>query len=276
LLEEEIVSVKAEIQRLDENIKQNEKQFALVKGIKDQLDLSVTIKADTATFRQEIEQLDRDFTVVKSLFKIIPAKLNIDEISYEYVAPCPAACFRITWRPSDGDDIWTCHFQAQEQLFKKFLGRPLTSVTPLYQLRIQSMAEAAPTMNAHPSRIGALLQELNIKLNRLQQTAVELASLKHRYQAKLFIESHTLYFEVTFNSRTCQRQLVATFEVAEAYPFAPVTVEYHGDFDFDKVQSLLKDNATPGFGYLARTCDMLAAHVRCQTESACAYLKSSL
>ncbi|GKZ00367.1 hypothetical protein MPSEU_000989700 [Mayamaea pseudoterrestris] len=270
VLEEEIAILEANINRVDLIVEQSEKRLATLNEIDRQTDLSSTLCVETATLQVETAHLDRRYSMAKSCSMLTPTRLTANEISFYCVGPCPAACFCVTFQPVNSTESWRCDFNVQEELFADFVGRPIKSVTPLYQLRIQSLACAAKQMELHPSKIGFFLQELNSKMNRMQQTAVELASLKRRYPASsLFVdEDDDLVFKVTFKSRVCAKTFFATFEVTESYPFLPVTVDVDGDVKFDKVLELLKKHAQPGFGYLSRTCDLLAAHFRCETESA--------
>ena len=245
--------------------------------VDDQIQHAATVKANVLALRQETEKLEKYYSIVSSCFQLTPVKLVDSMIAYESIGPCPAACIFVVFEPIPGDNnMWSCDIQLQEDLFKKFTGRPLKSVTPLFQASIHSLAAKASHMTMRAPEIVSYLHELHLKLNRLHQTARELASLKQRYSAMLFIEDDSkLLFEVNFANTESPKTLTATFEVTEAYPFSFVTVEVDGDVDLDSVQTLLKRNAQKGFGYLSRTCDLLAAHFRCEVESTLTRRKGS-
>jgi hypothetical protein len=104
---------------------------------------------------------------------------------------------------------------------------------------------------------------------RIEATARELTSLEKRY--RLLLENDPeggaseFLVHVSFDTDKAQSgTLVATFELNASYPFGPLHVSLPPDsiaVDLGLLQRYLMKNAKPGFGYLSRACDVIAAFV---------------
>jgi hypothetical protein len=165
----------------------------------------------------------------------------------------------------DNSNKWGCEVQLNEQLFNKFVGRPLHSVTLLFQSRIRRMIADANMMSLEPTEIGACFRQLEWKLCRMQRIGAELAALKRRYKGALFVsEGNILLFEVEFADSSRSKSLLVTFEISDTYPFTPISFELGGEADIESIQGFLDKSAKPGFGYLSRTCEIISGYL--QTE----------
>lgn len=136
-------------------------------------------------------------------------------------------------------------------------------------LEQQAASLCAMTCNEQldsPLEIGPFLRRLEWLLGRMEYTASELAMIQHRYKATLSCGSSSPpRLEVEFPSSAGTAKLLATFELSDAYPFSPLSVcldTFEAQVDAQAIQKLLIKNAKPGFGYLSRTCDVIAAYLR--------------
>lgn len=225
---------------------------------------SLTAENDVKLLNTQTARLDIRLTIVSQFSRLKPVHLREDEIAYEYIGPNPDACFELKCRPCE-EKQWRCFLQPCKALFSKFVGRMLKSVTPLYQTRLQFLAQQIANTYFQPNELREILRDIEMNLNRLHQTAFEIASLLQRYQAFLYGDDRgCVLCEVHVGKG--EKKIVATFEVSEGYPFSPVTVDVEGDTDLEEIQRILKRGAKPGFGFIARTCNMLQAHLQLDAD----------
>ena len=217
------------------------------------------------------EAVARNFVSTKGLHKWQPVKLSETELSFQFVGPTPQSSIEVSFQRSSKGMVCTARvdphiFHSEEpRMFTRF-----RSVSGFLETRTASLTrEIVGSAIASAIQIGECLQFIELQLGRLVQTAAELTMLYRRYNAILtpsqIPNSSNFQVEVDFNSQNSSAKLSATFELSEAYPFAPLNVRLdtmEGEVDVDGLRKVLIKNAKPGFGYLSRTCDVITAFLR--------------
>jgi hypothetical protein len=212
--------------------------------------------------RSRAEASERQYATLCGLGKTKLQGWTETELSFCVPGPCPGACLSITFNLTNPSEV-ICVACIKPSLFSRYKGRPLRSVSSYFEARYRVLCEELSREKlASPRGIGAVLRKVEWIVGRTEQTARELAMLQRRYTTKLSSsDGQTSSLEVEFSYQKSTK-VVVSFDVSEAYPFSPVNVGmhvYNGEVDLDGLRALLIKNAKPGFGYLSRTCDVIAA-----------------
>jgi len=98
-------------------------------------------------------------------------------------------------------------------------------------------------------------------LGRLDIIGKELSMLEVRYSGSLqrTKDSSSYQLELLIKNKSTGNAVQTLFEIGDSYPFAGLDVDISGEVDIDALERHLTKNAKPGFGYLSRACDVIAA-----------------
>lgn len=201
--------------------------------------------------------------------KLRPGLLHENELRFTFVGPCPAACIELAFNVDRGGEV-TCRATNQPKLLsKEGRGKIPKSISSFFESRVSLLCSLASSERIDSAlHIGSSLRRIEWEMCRIEQTGSELAMIQRRYRGQLIFgstsDSNPIFLEVEFTG-TGKAELVATFELSPAYPFSPVNVELdvlEGEVDMEGIRKVLITNAKPGYGYLSRTCDMIAAILR--------------
>lgn len=196
------------------------------------------------------------------------------EVSCAFTGFSSKTCLVTSFTLTEPDRV-TCSARIDPKLFRerKCNNRIVAKHTSLTSSFIDANMESIlKTVNqsilSSPSDIGSLLQRLGWEIGRLEMTANELRTLQSRYVASLeaapLLSKAKFLFSVEFKHRKKSAELKASFELVDSYPFTPLNVSLDtvtGNVDVDALRRQLIKNSKPGFGYLSRACDVIAAFV---------------
>jgi hypothetical protein len=219
--------------------------------------------------RAAAESSEAGYSTITGINKWRPMELDESELSFQLVGPSPKTCVFISFQVTDIGPI-ACKARIQPNLYPKHKARSsmrfeTRSIASFLEQRAADVcAMACKERLDTPSQIGAFLRRLEWELGRAEHTAVELAMLERRYKADISPNPSSVELTVEFASKTRAAKLLATFELSAAYPFSPLNVclDAEGQVDVEAMRKLLIKNAKPGFGYLSRNCDVIAAYLR--------------
>jgi len=114
-----------------------------------------------------------------------------------------------------------------------------------------------------------LVRQFDWTLARVESTSRELNILQKRFGLSVEMDPNhdaaVFVVRVPFVGTLQNNLLVASFELNASYPFGPLNVSLEpgrSDMDLAFLQKHLMKNAKPGFGYLSRACDVIAAVVQ--------------
>ena len=262
-LEDEIKELEAEVQRARSSLDSSKRRHSIVVGFEDSVSHNETLSGSVISSKSSAVHREQDFAILNGLGRMKPTKMSEEQLAFQFIGPSPSACIVVSFDTS-GPTI-TCKASVEPGLFGQYEGHTLKGVSSFLQTNVTSICSATSERTLDTGEmIPGFLRELEWSMCRLEQTAAELSLLLRRYQARLICQDGLNSLLVEFQGRKGGINLMARFLLTKAYPFSPVDVEldhFEGDIDMSGMQNLLIERAKPGFGYLSRTCDVIAAFV---------------
>lgn len=268
-LEREVQELEAELQRSQGYLDAARKEKHVLVEIVDAVMSNRSLTKGVEDRQPAAEAAERGFATLKGVSKWKPTTLNGSELSFHYIGPCPKACIALSFKMASPASV-KCIATVQPKLFQNHGSlrvKQLATAFLFLQNRVAALCDAVCQQHLHSRHeIGPLLRRLEWQLGRLERTTVELTMLKRRYHASLtpvqLAGSSIFQLDIRFFGQSDVEKLRATFEISEAYPFCPLNVcldTFEEQLDVEAMRKLLIKNAKPGFGYLLRTCDVIAA-----------------
>lgn len=247
-----------------ESTKSEQSEVCNVLGVFAKRDAFETEVASARTLAKRTESQHASLAGM-GLFK--PATLKENELGFNFIGSSPKSCIGLTFDIAASGGA-TCRAMIRPELYHAMNDRATKGPCEYLDYAAANFCSSVSRLKEFvASEVSPTLQRLDWRICRISQTALEIEMLKRRYNARLLTDSEgeTVEVEIEFCSVSGNAKLLAAFEVPKAYPFSPVNVAldvFEGDVDMDKLSHLLIKNAKPGFGYLSRTCDVIAAHIR--------------
>jgi hypothetical protein len=265
-LDEEIADLEAELESLCGLNERSKVSLETAAGLVAEFSKQKGLSAALTDSKTEAAASERKYALVCGLSRFRPTRLSGTYLSFDFVGACPASCLAISFRLTESGQI-ACKAVEKPELFAKHKGKSLKAASSFFMKHIPSIcSKASKSILEEGCRIGGFLRDLEWALCRLEHTASELVMLQRRYNdVKLSNEDScgsSSLLQVEFVDRSGYALLSAKFEISRSYPFAPINVElaaYDGCVNVEGLQKYLINHAKPGFGYLSRTCDVIAA-----------------
>jgi hypothetical protein len=244
-------------------------EHEVVGGIINMLSTRSQLTSDLSGSRAVAQTSETRYSTIMGINKWRPQELNEEGLSFQLVGPSPKTCVFISFQVAGTGPI-VCKARIQPNLYPKNKARSsmrfkTRSILSFLEQRAANLCTMACKERLDkPTQIGPFLRQLEWDLGRVEHTALELSMLERRYTAAISPNPSSVELKIEFASQTKDAKLLATFELSAAYPFSPLNVclDTEGQVDIEAMQKLLIKNAKPGFGYLSRTCDVIAAHLR--------------
>jgi hypothetical protein len=268
-LERIILEMESELhifeQTLDKSTKQAKVYVSIIDFLKENQVLSTKLIEDekaAISFKRKCDTL-------KGAVKFKPSILEANDFSFLYDGSSPKSCVVLSFHGSSTNSV-SCDAKVDSSTFQNhgtMEANRLATVSSFVQVRVASLCGKVCRQTLHGlSEIPPYLRQLDWELGRLEGTAKEIAVLKERYRNQVSLnrvtDSSHFHLKIHFTSLSGQSQLGASFEVREEYPFSPIIVcldTFSEKINVEALQQLLVKNAKPGFGYLSRLCDIVAA-----------------
>ncbi len=239
MLEQEVAREKAVL----ETIQAKQRAHGAGKeALRDHLALSEKVKPSRAL----AESLQHRFLTLKGMHSWSPLVIDETTIVVGFIGASSKTCIKVGFSFDKTGSV-TCQASVEVESINK-------------------------TKLKHGSDIVGFLQQLEMLHGRLETTASELFGLYKRYNGGILMEADPVggktdfLLSVDFTSLSDDSTaLRATFELNSSYPFAPLNIsldDQEGKVDVDSMRRQLVKSAKPGFGYLSRTCDTVAAFLR--------------
>lgn len=263
VLKEEITSMEAELERAKgylEKAKREEEQTTRIIKKADQY-LNISIEQEDQI--REVESHEKKWVVLKGLNKWKARPMDDRNISF--IFPSPFLCASISFTLGDSVE---CHAQIKTDVSKRgetSTRKRFQTLQPFLEERSREICNIANLVPIdQPTHIGNVLTDFVRTMSRLERTASEIASLQKRYGAILSRPLNSRHFELTvdFTSRSGHTKLLGMFVISESYPYSPVDVcldVLEGQLNMEEIRKKLVKNAKPGFCYLSRSVDFIAA-----------------
>ena len=221
------------------------------------------------------DSMGKKWTMLKALTPFQPQALTHDRASLTYVGPCPGASVSVSFRMSNGKFV-ACSAEIDPTVYPKNKLRnteKYKNVMELLLSRTKQVCQKLSTADLSGADVGNILRQASWELNRAEATAAEICKLQRRYEARLIATQTSgtmraeFELEVQFENRGVRgaNKVAAHFELSESYPICLMNMQLdvlEGDVDIDNVHTNIVKTAKPGFGYLLRICDVIAASVK--------------
>lgn len=269
-LESEIQEMEAKLERTRAYSESAAKEEQVLSGVTTAVSENITLTNSLKEEEPAAESMEQGFVTLKGITKWKPAVLNEQELSFHYIGPAPKACMTVSFQISPSKSV-KCTASVQPKLFHQHRARGSKrspTMPSFLQRQVAAFCHSIEQQQLDsPKQIGSFLRQLEWQLGRMEHTASELATLIRRYQAVLQLsdDSSTVQLEVEFAGGSGSKKLRAIFDITDAYPYAPLNVcldTFEEKVDVESMRKLLLKNAKPGFGYLSRTFDVIAAYTK--------------
>jgi hypothetical protein len=211
------------------------------------------------------ENSHQNLVSVKGLSRVAPLSVTTATVTLRHIGCYPSSCLTSSFSFLGGSSVQCsslcldCAKGKREKLsshasmFVKSRCSLLSSV-----FSDKELAAAA--------EMRCLVRQLEWTRGRIESTAQELTALQKRFKLSLATDREggvsEFLVNVTFEGTVQNYDLVTTFELNASYPFGPLNVSLepgHSEMNLGHLQKHLTKNVKPGFGYLSRACDVIAA-----------------
>ncbi len=240
-------------------------------ALRDHLALSEKVKPSRAL----AESLQHRFLTLKGMHSWSPLVIDETTIVVGFIGASSKTCIKVGFSFDKTGSV-TCQASVEPSFFKQRRGKKLKLTPLITEYVVANIGVLVESINKtklkHGSDIVGFLQQLEMLHGRLETTASELFGLYKRYNGGILMEADPVggktdfLLSVDFTSLSDDSTaLRATFELNSSYPFAPLNIsldDQEGKVDVDSMRRQLVKSAKPGFGYLSRTCDTVAAFLR--------------
>lgn len=267
-IEDEIACLESEIKRSQMSIEKSQSDQRLVIDMDSAMRQNASLQAAASCQGSEAETSERRWVTLKGINKFKPVVINESTLCLHYVGICPQTCISVSFDISR--QPITCLALPEPRAFnhsRHGIIRLSKQVLPFVKARVRSICKSASeNITESPDAVKFAVHKLAWELGRLEHTTSELLFLQKRYEATFVLERETdCFVEIDFAVPESGTKVSTTFELSSAYPFSPLQVcldLLDGDTDMENLRKLLIKNAKPGFGYLSRTCDVIASSLR--------------
>ena len=214
--------------------------------------------------RPDVEVLQQRYLSLSGLHSWYPISVDGNMMSFSSIGKSRNVSTVLSYDLVKPDDI-AVRVSLQAKGPRKLSSRKFhSSISAFLDAYVKSFANTVNTEKLTSSfEITEHMQKYTWVMGRLEQTANELQSLRKRYKARLSRTAEK-NFIVSIDFRGRSSKLVADFEIEASYPTLPLEVRLdllQGSLDLENLKKSLMRNAKPGFGNLARACDVIAASV---------------
>jgi hypothetical protein len=213
----------------------------------------------------------RSFVSVKGITRIAPTSVCSSNLDLIHIGGYRSSCLILSFYFSEGPRI-QCkssvdvpHLSQQvksEKLSRHAMAFLKSRCSVLSKVVSDKVLQTGEEMRR-------LVRQLDWTLGRVESTSRELNILQKRFGLSVEMDPNhdasVFLVRVPFVDSLHNNLLVASFELNASYPFGPLNVSLepgHSDMDLAYLQKHLMKNAKPGFGYLSRACDVIAAVVQ--------------
>jgi hypothetical protein len=211
--------------------------------------------------KENAEKHQKNYAPLRGLSRI--SLTILDPTEFSVVLSCTFGSILTTFKICEGSSI-RCISEVKEYYLIQSGRREVLSVNAERFLKSRFPMIAHKVCEEKIKRtdeISRIVREVEWSLSRIESTAREISALENRYEINLCPSHHSkedLQLIVFFRKNP---SFSASFEVDGSYPFGKLNVSIDpgsSQVSLDSVKRHLIKNAKPGFGYLSRTCDILA------------------
>ncbi len=236
----------------------------------------IQIRKDFDSAKRAAERSQRQLVSVKGLSRVAPFAVGSSNVTLRHMGCYPSSSFTSSFYIRDRCSV-QCHSICADIPSIAKGKREKLSNHALTFMKSRCSGLSAAFSNEEltcAEDMRCLVRQLEWARGRIESTAQELTALQKRFD--LFLETDgdggvsEFLVKVSFEGREKDSGLVTTFELNASYPFGPLNVSLepgNSDMNLGLLQRHLTKNAKPGFGYLSRACDVVAAVMQSTLQS---------
>jgi hypothetical protein len=266
-LENDIVSIEAEIHRLNGYVKEKSDEACILSSTVETIEDNISLSTSLHDEEKLAKVYEQKCNTLKGAVKCKPMVLDHTEFSFKYLGSTSKTCVALSFFVSSQDFV-SITAKVDPTLFDKGGIRDASTisfVSQFLQVRMQHLCEMMSQQVLNSTcDIPSCLRRFEHLVGRLEGTAAEFIKLQERYRGKISLSrianSASFHVKIRFQSQIAMPLLVASFEVSDIYPFSPLNVcldSYDTKMNVEAIQKSMVKNAKPGFGYLSRLCDVV-------------------
>jgi HKD family nuclease len=264
-LEEEIREIESEItesQALLDDLKKQESETE-----KTRVDLQdlIVLANERKSLSSKAEPSQKSYLSLKGLHSWSAVSVCESRLSFNSIGQSSQTSNTLTYEISNpGVEAWVSSNKSALTASKQYPPKSSPSVASFLAACVEEQAKAIQKQSLTSAcQIGENMQGYMWMTGRLDQTAIELQTLRRRYKTKFTQEGESFLFSVEFRSQSSAK-IIVDFEIDHHYPSLPLKVRLdlmEGTMDLESIRRALQKNAKPGFGNLSRACGIVAAFV---------------
>lgn len=183
------------------------------------------------------------------------------QITVEFLGNVQELSFRADFSISSTGEV-RCKTSNISNTNRKGKIKYTSSVKRFFVERVETMRKELSASNlTSSSDISNIVNHTEWLLGRLDIIGKEISMLELRHSGTLQRAQNSLmyYFNLSIKNKPKGICVNTTFDIGEWYPFALDIVISSNDVDVNALERHLIRNAKPGFGYLSRCTDVIAA-----------------
>jgi hypothetical protein len=218
--------------------------------------------------------MGRQWTMLKPISSWDAKTVARDRMTFAYVGPCPSASLSVSFHLTSSGKV-SCLAKIDPTVYPKNKSRnsiKYKMMTEFLVVRTQHVCKKLCSASLQGMEsVGDTLRQAGWELHRAELTADDLYGVHRRYDANLSVVHPTqgkppaFELQIKFENASKSSKVATFFEVEESYPFSPMIAEIDvvkGDANVDALHQAVVKTAKPGFGYLARISDVIAASLQ--------------
>jgi len=257
-----------EIERIEADIKVAEEELRSKKNTNSVIDSFVEATKEKDLLRSELNRdrsfAQKNFEAVISIEGIQSWKLvsaNETNIAVQFIGIVPEISFRLDFDVSSAGTV-TCQTSplTSDATQKKQARHTSNTIVFLKERWLALQKNLSASSLKSPSEISSVIHHIEWYLGRLDIVGKELSILevRHNGHLKKSPDNDNYHLELSVLNKARNTIVETVFEFGDTYPFL-MDVDISGDVNIISLENHLTKTAKPGFGYMSRSCDVIAA-----------------
>lgn len=245
-----------------------EEELCSKKKINSAIDSFVEATKEKDLLRSELNRdrsfAQKNFEAVISIEGIQSWKLvsaNETNIAVQFIGIVPEISFRLDFDVSSAGTV-TCQTSplTSDATQKKQPRHTSNTILCLKERWLALQKDLSASSLKSPSEICSVIHHIEWYLGRLDIVGKELSILevRHNGHLKKSPDNDNYHLELSVLNKARNTIVETVFEFGDTYPFV-MDVDISGDVNIISLENHLTKTAKPGFGYMSRSCDVIAA-----------------
>ena len=264
----EVDDLERKLCELDEEASHFGDLLGVVASFKSATGRHILMQDSFSSAKGAAESRERMLVSLKGLSRVAPISVGAANVTLQHIGCYPSSCLTSSFTFLGGSSVQCSSLCVDFPFITKGKREKLSFHAMAFMKSRCSLLSSVLSDKelAAADEMRGLVRQLEWTRGRIESTAQELAVLQKRFKLSLAADRDggmsEFLVHVSFEGTAQNCDLVTTFELNASYPFGPLNVSLepgHCDMNLGHLQKYLTKNAKPGFGYLSRACDVIAA-----------------